>query len=80
MHNNNTTAGTKIVHGISLTILGIVLYCLAHYQTGTGFEEFAAGVLLGVSVSAMLVGAIVTMVGVVSDCYPAGCDLKSRKK
>ena len=80
MRNNNTTAVTKIVHGISLTILGIVLYCLAHYQTGTGFEEFAAGVLLGVSVGAMVVGIGVAMVGVVSDCYPSGCDLKSRRK
>ena len=76
----NSSANTKLYHGFALTILGIVLYCLSDFSGGSVAEEFASGILMGISVGAMVIGVVVAINAVISDCYPEGDELKNGKK
>lgn len=48
--------GNGLLYGIVLTVAGAVLQLPAHLIGGSNVKDFFAGLLLGVSVGAMLVG------------------------
>ncbi|MGN1249877.1 MAG: hypothetical protein ACI4XW_07320 [Candidatus Spyradocola sp.] len=54
--NQPRKPGNTLLCGIVLTVVGAVLQLPAHMIGCTGVEDFLAGLLLGVSVSTMLVG------------------------
>ena len=74
------SANTKLYHGFALTSLGIVLYCLSDFSGGSVAEEFASGILMGISVGAMVIGVVVAINAVIGDCYPEGDEMKNGKK
>lgn len=47
----------KTMIGVLLIVMGIALYAISKTVGGTDFEDFMSGLLLGISVGEMLVGA-----------------------
>ena len=57
-------AGNTLRYGIVLTVVGAVLQLPAHLIGGSGVKDFLAGLLLGISVGAMLIGVFLIGRGV----------------
>ena len=54
--NQPRKPGNALLCGIVLIVVGAVLQLPAHRIAGTSVKDFLAGLLLGISVGAMLVG------------------------
>lgn len=48
--------------GILLIILGIALGVISRVTSGSGFQDFTAGVMMGLSVGILLVGILATLI------------------
>ncbi len=48
--------------GILLIILGVALGVISRVTSGSGFQDFTAGVMTGLSVGILLVGIIATLI------------------
>lgn len=48
--------------GILLIILGVALGVISRVTSGSGFQDFTAGVMMGLSVGILLVGIIATLI------------------
>ena len=62
--NQARKPGNALLCGIVLTVVGAVLQLPAHLIGGSGAKDFLAGLLLGISVGAMLIGVFLIGRGV----------------
>lgn len=52
---------TRIV-GILLFILGVALGVISRVTSGSGFQDFTAGVMMGLSAGVILIGILATLI------------------
>lgn len=62
-HVISTNSVTK-VNGFILIIMGIVLFVLHFYVSGSIFRDYCSGILLAISIVEMLVGIVAMIMGI----------------